>query len=47
MSRIKVFENANGFYILPAIKITWERGYHLSLDLMWFNMGLEIYLLNK
>ena len=41
------FKNYNTFYILPAIRISYEWGHYMYLDICWLHLGIEFRLKGK
>lgn len=45
--RINTFKHYNVWHILPALYVTYEKNYYLSIDIMWINRGISIIIKNK
>jgi hypothetical protein len=50
--RLQISQLHSTFYILPALRIWHERTYeeelvNLSIEILWFNRGLELILIDK
>jgi hypothetical protein len=41
------FKNHNTFYILPALRISYEWGHYMYLDICWLHLGIEFKLKGK
>ena len=39
-----LYKIENGFYITPAIEITWQEDKRLALCLMWLNLDITLWL---
>ena len=40
-------QSYNIFYITPSVKLFYEWGYHIALDLSWLKWGVSIVLYSK
>jgi hypothetical protein len=45
--KIQTYTYYNMWYVIPAIAITYETKYYLSIDMIWGKWGISIVIKNK
>lgn len=45
--KLNTFDHYNEWHIWPALYITYEKGYYLSIDAMWLKWGISLIIKDK
>lgn len=45
--KLESYKHYNNFYILPALYVTYEKDYYLSIDMIWLKWGITLIIKDK